>query len=306
MGKGLALLLATLFLTSLLILQPATVKAQSKIIIVPDNCPTITSAIENATAGDTIIVKSGTYVENAITTNKSLSIKGAGSETTIVNFTSRSYEVDVSIYEKYIFYDPALSVYANNFMISGFTINSNGGEININGNGTQVTANNVGTKFDVSGSYFFITGNMFSQLNLNANYSKISSNVITDGISIGGQHTIFSLNNITNSVPSIGTNDSLIYGNTVDQASFAILPLDENNNIFSRNIIDHLSTGLWVRGLNNTILLNQITHCGIALQPSPNNTYYANQIANNLWGISTIDSQLNPNGNSSSFLTIIC
>jgi hypothetical protein len=247
------------------------------------------------------MVKSGTYVENAISTNKSLSIKGAGSETTLINFTSRSYEVDVSMYEKYIFYDPAMSVYANNFMISGFTINSNGGEININGNGTQVTANNIGTTFDVSGSYLFIMGNMFSQINLNANYSKTSSNIITNGATIDGQHTIFSLNNITNSAPSIAMNDSLIYGNMVDQASGEILLLDGNNNVFSHNTIDHLSVGLWVKGLNNTIILNQITHCGIALQPSPNNTYYGNSIANNLWGVDTVGSLLNPEGNTATF-----
>ena len=47
-GKTIALVLVTLFLTCLVILQPATVKAQSKTIVVPDDFPTIQDAINNA------------------------------------------------------------------------------------------------------------------------------------------------------------------------------------------------------------------------------------------------------------------
>jgi pectin methylesterase-like acyl-CoA thioesterase len=62
-GKTLALVLALIFLilTPLVILQPVTVKAQSKTIVVPDNYPTIQAAIDNAISGDTIYVKQGTY-----------------------------------------------------------------------------------------------------------------------------------------------------------------------------------------------------------------------------------------------------
>ena len=60
-SKSFVLFLIALFLTSLVMIQPATVKAQSKTIIVPDDYPTISSAaLDNATVGDTILVKSGT------------------------------------------------------------------------------------------------------------------------------------------------------------------------------------------------------------------------------------------------------
>jgi hypothetical protein len=57
LGKTHALLLVFLFLLSLVTLPNYTVKAQSKTIVVPDDYPTITDAIENAVNGDTILVK---------------------------------------------------------------------------------------------------------------------------------------------------------------------------------------------------------------------------------------------------------
>ena len=191
MNRGFALGFVLVFLTALVILPNAIVKAQSKTIVVPDDFPTLASAIENATNGDTIFVKDGTYQENAISTNKSLSIVGEGYQSTKINFQTRSYEVDINIYEKYTFYDPAILVNANNFRLSGFSIDSNGGEISINGNSTQITANNFGSKFNAIGSYLFITENTFSNLGLNANYSKMSNNIITGAVGIGGDIQFF-------------------------------------------------------------------------------------------------------------------
>ena len=59
-SKSLALVLVALFLTSLVVLPPNTVKAQST-IIVPDDFPTIQAAIGNATNGDMIFIRNGNY-----------------------------------------------------------------------------------------------------------------------------------------------------------------------------------------------------------------------------------------------------
>jgi len=72
MKKRLGLLIALILLSSLVILPHATVKAQSKTIIVPDNYTTITAAIGNATNGDTILVRSGTYNEQSLEMNKTI------------------------------------------------------------------------------------------------------------------------------------------------------------------------------------------------------------------------------------------
>ena len=56
-SKSFALVLVTLFLISIVILPPATVKAQSKTIVVPDDYSTIQDAIFYANEGDTVLVK---------------------------------------------------------------------------------------------------------------------------------------------------------------------------------------------------------------------------------------------------------
>jgi hypothetical protein len=81
-----ALILICLMASSAVYLQP--VKAQSKTITVPDDYPTIMAAIGNATSGDTILVRSGTYegpVNSTIVLNKSLSIIGENAQNTIIN-----------------------------------------------------------------------------------------------------------------------------------------------------------------------------------------------------------------------------
>ena len=301
-SKSFALVIVALFLISLVVVPPATVKAQSKTITVPNDYPTIASAIENASNGDTILVKNGTYEENAIKTTKNISIIGEGYQPTIVYLTSLSHEIVIDVLgHTATFFDPAMTINANDFVLSGLTIKSNGGDISLNGNGIQVTANKIETTFGMSGSNLYVAGNIFSKVGFSANYSRITKNTITGGICLSGEYTIFSSNSITNEAPSVSTNNCLITDNNISNAPYAIFPLYGNSNVFSDNVIDHLSFGLWVRGSNNTIIKNQITRCGVALQPNPNNTYYGNTIANNLWGVDTVGSLLNPDGNSVTF-----
>lgn len=70
------MLLALALLTSSFIVLILPVSAVSKIIVVPDDYPTISSAIGNATNGDTIFVRKGTYEETTIAIEKSISIIG--------------------------------------------------------------------------------------------------------------------------------------------------------------------------------------------------------------------------------------
>ena len=58
-------LMVALMILSLLVVPHSTVKAQSQTIIVPYDYPTISSAIGNATNGDTILVKNGNYQEHS-------------------------------------------------------------------------------------------------------------------------------------------------------------------------------------------------------------------------------------------------
>ena len=306
MSKNAVLLFALIFLTASTIITFLPAKAETKTIIVPDDYPTISGAIANATDGDTIYVRNGTYHESAIKTDKSLSIIGEGFQSTKIDFTSTSHEVVVSILEKYRFYDPAMVVNANYFKLSGLTVNSTGGDISIDGNGTQISNNVITTEFHAYGYYLDIVDNtFFKDSSINANYSKIGSNNFSDnnggnGIRLGGQYDLVTNNKMSGSGVYIDTESSLFSGNTLSGSSqFFILSGD--SNIVSNNVISHFSFGLKVEGSNNTILKNQITHCGEGLLPRANNTYYANYIANNGWGIDTQFTSINPLGNSSVF-----
>jgi hypothetical protein len=87
-GKIFVLMLVFVFVASSVILQPVTVKASSpKTIVIPNDYPTITSAIGNVKDGDTIFVKKGTYdgpVNQTIVINKSISIIGENVNSTII------------------------------------------------------------------------------------------------------------------------------------------------------------------------------------------------------------------------------
>ena len=113
------------------------VKAEARTIVVPDDYPTIEAAIENATNGDTILVKKGTYEENPLEINKTLSLVGEGADSTKISFDPPYTEFTVSILEHYIVYEKPIKVYADGFQMSGFTIATTGGSIIIRGNGTK-------------------------------------------------------------------------------------------------------------------------------------------------------------------------
>ena len=88
------------------------VSATSNVITVPDDYPTIQSAIDSAQSGDTVFVRSGTYFENIIV-NKSISLIGNNRETTIIEGVEGSYLIN-----------GVVEVLANNVVIKGLTITS--------------------------------------------------------------------------------------------------------------------------------------------------------------------------------------
>ena len=79
-------------------------------VIVPDEYPTIQSAVNNAEVGDTIFVRNGTYFENVIV-NKTLTLTGESSSSTIVDGNGTGSVFTVS---------------ARNVRIAGFTIQMSG------------------------------------------------------------------------------------------------------------------------------------------------------------------------------------
>ncbi|MGA3111756.1 MAG: NosD domain-containing protein [Candidatus Bathyarchaeia archaeon] len=79
-----ALLLVTLFLISMVTFHPASVKAKSRTLVVPDQCPTIQGAIDKANYGDTIYVKNGVYHEE-LTLYKPVNLIGESPQNTVID-----------------------------------------------------------------------------------------------------------------------------------------------------------------------------------------------------------------------------
>ena len=282
LGKTITLVLVLVFLTSLVTLQPATVKAQSKTITVPDDYSTIQAAIENAANGDTIFVKSGTYQENAIDTTKSISIIGEGSQSTILNlnasiFEGEIYGVNITTYGQ------AINIKANNFTLSGFTINTNGGDIRFNGNNTKITNNKIAAPFSANGYYLDISNNTFVKANfesgfgvnfsynfeVNLVFSQFSRNTIiyqkygNCPVTINGKYVVITDNTISGASVYIVSTPCFLSGNKISN-SLDWVSVISSNSIITKNMIDNIDYGFGNEGSNNIIFANQITNCGKA------------------------------------------
>jgi nitrous oxidase accessory protein len=230
-GKVLAVLIAVIIISSIVILQLPTFKEQSKIIVVPDDYPTIQSAIDNASAGDTIYVKKGTYPSDAIVISKSVSLIGEATNETIIQGTYY-YHGPLSLWHTIV-------IEASNVRICNFTITHCIIAVTVspNASGTQIIGNNfIGinemaiTASEVSN--LLISQNFFSnnrsrastQISLFVNDSIISQNVFSNNlrcISLSGK-------NITVNDNQFGNNT---FGVDISRAS----AVNVFANIFTKN-----------------------------------------------------------------------
>ena len=251
--------------------------SSSPTIIVPDNYPSITAAIGNASAGDTILVRSGTYFENPVI-DKSLTLLGASSANTIVVGTGNSIGASV------------FTVEADNVKISGFTISSLNYAasanyaygIMIEADKCTVTGNNIVNT--LSGVFSSVQSSaMISQNNITGNYK--------DGIRFyGGSNNTISENNITNNTSSAiaveGYLDN-ITGNVLSQNTIGIGLAATYSIIFKNNITQNSNAGIYLPGSNNVITANYLANnkYGVCSIPSfgltNDNTIFHNDFVNN-------------------------
>ena len=274
-------------------------------IYVPDNHTKIQWAIDNATAGDTIIVRDGTYNENVDVNKSHLTIQSEnGSDKTIVQAQNSS--------------DHVFEVTADSVNISGFTIK---GATHRAGlyldclNYCRVTNNNI-------------TNNEYGLDLFNSTNIEITDNTITKAkkaiICDYSNSTINNnviMNNTGYGIGCIHFSNSIITNNIIRNNEFGIEcyfysdPIITNNSITSNynygigcyesadpiithnNISENDGDGIFCSGSSPTLSGNSISNnsdYGIHLINSSNTTIIGNLVdLNNEYGIYLNDSSNN-------------
>lgn len=236
-------------------------------IYVPDTYGTIQQAVDNAHAGDTIVVRDGTYTENVKVNTSYLTIQAQHGPASCI--------VQAANFSEHIF-----GITADYVTVRGFAMNGVrelvGNKSGIYGAGVDLTNSSSNT----------ITDNIFSNSRdksislVSSTNNTISRNTISNS---WGGHGIY-LNSSTNNT---------ITGNTISNikggADGIYLYFSTNNTISSNTISKIEDTGSSIKVLfstNNAITSNAINNTGgISLGASSNNTIISNTISYNTNGI---------------------
>ena len=206
-------------------------------ISVPDDYAKIQCAVDNATAGDTVVVKRGTYYEK-VNVNKTLSLRGV--DKPLVDASGSGSVITLS---------------ADGITLEGFTV-TNSGRLWRDA-GIRITSNNN-----------IITSNTARNNNgkgIHLDYS--CNNTITGNTACNNDHDGIHLD--------YSCNNNTISGNNVSNnkhAGIFYLQTSGNNNIIGNNVSNNEFLGIYLRDSNNNLISNN--HCtnnGIYLSLSNNN-----------------------------------
>lgn len=151
------LLTMALLFFAIVVLVPPVSAAD---IYVPDDYAKIQWAVDNATAGDTIIVRDGTYNEN-VDVNKRLTIQSENG--------SASTTVEAGDSDDHVFYVTTDYVNISGFTVTGATGGQKVGILIIGGaDHCNITSNNISNN-DGGINLFGSSNNMLMNNNVNAN-----------------------------------------------------------------------------------------------------------------------------------------
>ncbi len=281
--------------------------AESKTIVVPDDYVTIQEAINNADDGDTIFVKSGTYVETLII-GTSISLIGEDVTSTVIdgNNTAVRHVIEMA---------------TNNVKIIGFTIQKSGGVkyyeragIYVGSSGGNNISGNIimdnygaGVRLEGSSHNFVsgnnITGNFLSGISIvnSSHNNTINGNTLTDnfsGIYVTDSDNQSIQDNLVRTSGNHGvyidySSNNLIFGNVVmDSYNFGLQLHRSSGNSIYKNALSNNVKGIQLGfSDNNTIFQNNMTHNehGLDIGSSFNNLIFENIISNNDIGVLLTD-----------------
>jgi parallel beta-helix repeat protein len=281
--KALILLLILISL-AVSITEVKVAKTDSRTLVVPDDYPTIASAVGNATDGDTIFVKKGTYdgpINQTLVIKKTISLIGEDPENTLLNmYPAYIVKQDVMNFP-FREHDYSIKILADDVELSGFTIDSNG--VYENGffttTGLLTTGNNVRIIDNVLNLNVWLKGS----------HEYFANNTLRIGIVCSGGVGTLTKNNIVGTV-YIGSQTSsyTIYDNILTNDS-GIIVGGRLTRIFN-NTVNNCSLGVRVSSYSsdNFVYENVLTNNAIGLSMETtggNNTFYGNYVANNEIGV---------------------
>lgn len=286
MVKSAALLFVLVFLTASFLVSHLSVKADSDIIVVPDDYRTITSAIGNATQGDTIYVKKGTYEERVLEINKSILVLGEDKDKTIINFDPPVVNYTF-LYHTMQAHAIAITIDANDVKFSGFTLNmptdmDSLGGINAAGDRIEIVSNNLGREGNVrlDGKMANVSGNSIpAGLKIIGDHHTIMNNLLKGGFETQGVYNRIDGNTIADVV--LNSSFNLFFNNSLAWLKMWYC----DSNFISYNTMDRITIG--TPCFNNTVCKNKITGPGLwgmLIGQGSYNVFHDNLISNFMEG----------------------
>jgi nitrous oxidase accessory protein len=263
------LLFALLMGTFVTTLKPAGAASETGTISVPDDYQKIQEAINAANQGDTVFVKAGTYNEDYVALNKSVSLVGDNQKSVIIYHSSLGFVVT-----------------ANSVHLAGFTIiNAEAGQghaVDIANSSDCVIEDNVIQNNLVGVSVYgsslgnTVFGNVLENNERSIELIDASDNIILD-------------NNITGALVS-GISLDVSSGNTVsgnrisdlEDGMGALMLWKSSNNTISQNLLFEGNPMLMIDCSSNILSENYVidSEYGVVVGASSGNSIYGNYFIN--------------------------
>ena len=285
------------------------------IYYVPDDYATIQGAVNNAAAGDTIIVRDGTYLES-VKVNKRLTIRSENGPANTIVVSPEGVN------------DHVLTVTADHVNINGLTVKNATGKNEAgryNYAGLYISANHcdITDNMAINNAYgFFLSESSKNTLinNVasgqigdgiyvtNSNYNTISNNTVKlnprYGIRLGDSHiNTVRNNNVSNNAYGIRlafSHNNIIEKNNVQSSTYdGIFLFYSNDNSFVDNTANQNNQyGFFINASYNNTLINNVANAnnydGFGLELVNNHTLINNRVnSNNKSGISLTSSNRN-------------
>jgi parallel beta-helix repeat protein len=263
------IVLFVLLTTCLVTSFDAADASEPNTITVPDDYEKIQEAVDAANSGDTIVVRAGTYNEDWVSVDKSVSLVGDKQNSLLRYHTALGFIVE-----------------ANNVHISGFTVTSSeteqGYAISISNSSDCVIENNLVTGNLVGVSvYGASSGNNVSENVLENNARSIEL--------IDAPSNTVSGNNVTGATVSGISLDSssgnTVSGNTISDLADgmgALMLWKSSNNVISRNVLFGGTPMLMIDCSGNVLSENFVVDSdyGVVVGLSSDNKFYSNYFIN--------------------------